>query len=97
MFDLPADNVATAITDATSSFKMDADPINTTADEGVYVTQMAVDGETGNVYFGFNSADANQTTGLKYYDLANDKIVDVPAVTDKMLGIVINDNKSKLF
>ena len=97
VFDLPADNVATAITDATSSFKMDADPINTTADEGVYVTQMAVDGETGNVYFGFNSADANQTTGLKYYDLANDKIVDVPAVTDKMLGIVINDNKSKLF
>ena len=97
VFNLPADNVPTAIADATSSFKMDADPINTTADEGVYVTQMAVDSETGNVYFGFNSVDANHTTGLKYYDYANDQIVDIPVVTDKMLGIVINDNKTKLF
>ena len=97
VFNLPADNVPTAIADATSSFKMDADPINTTADEGVYVTQMAVDSETGNVYFGFNSVDANHTTGLKYYDYANDQIVDIPVVSDKMLGIVINDNKTKLF
>lgn len=81
-------------------FLMMADAMNSTADEGVYCTQMALDKETGNVYFGFNKAAADNSafaTGLKYYDYAAGKVVSVPVVADKILGIVINPNKSKLF
>lgn len=81
-------------------FLMMADAMNSTADEGVYCTQMALDKETGNVYFGFNKAAADNSafaTGLKYYDYAAGKIVSVPVVADKILGIVINPNKTKLF
>ena len=79
---------------------MVADAMNSTADEGVYCTQMALDKETGNVYFGFNKAAADNSafaTGLKYYDYAAGKVVSVPVVADKILGIVINPNKTKLF
>ena len=82
------------------AFLMVADAMNSTADEGVYCTQMALDKETGNVYFGFNKAAADNSafaTGLKYYDYAAGKVVSVPAVADKIMGIVINPNKSKLF
>lgn len=96
-YDIPAESATVTRDQFTFSEEMDADPINTTADEGVYVTQFAVDKESGNVYFGFNSVDKDYTTGLKYFDYANNKIVDVPEVTDKILGIVVNNNKSKLF
>lgn len=99
-YPLPGDAETVNKADFTASFSMVADPINSTDAEGVYCTQMALDKETGNVYFGFNKAAADPSayaTGLKYYDPSAKKIVDVAAVTDKILGVVINPNKSKLF
>lgn len=61
---------------------------------------MALDNETGNVYFGFNKAAADASayaTGLKYYDPTAGKIVNVTTISDKILGVVINPYKSKLF
>ncbi len=84
----------------TTRVLMDADPINTTDSEGVYVTQMVVDSETGYVYFGFNK-DSKDTsaysTGLKYYDPSTNTVKNVTVVTDEILGITINDHKSQLF
>lgn len=100
VYPLPADNATVSKGDFTKQFLMTADAINSTADEGVYCTQMALDKETGNVYFGFNKAAADASayaTGLKCYDQAAGKIVDVKVATDKILGVVINPNKSKLF
>lgn len=84
----------------TTRVLMDADPINSTDAEGVFVTQMALDPETGYVYFGFNkeSKDTSKyATGLKYYDPTSKTIKDITVVTDKILGVTINNNKSKLF
>lgn len=100
VYPLPGENETVAKAQFTAQFLMMADPVNTTADEGVYCTQMALDKETGNVYFGFNKAAADNSTfatGLKYYDYAAGKVVSVPVVADKILGIVINPNKTKLF
>lgn len=99
-YPLPADGVALSGTAFTKQIKMDADPINATDAEGVYVTQMAVDQETGYVYFGFNK-DAKDSssyqTGLKYYDPTSKTVVNVDNCVDKILGVTINDAKSKLF
>ena len=61
---------------------------------------MAVDQETGYVYFGFNK-DAKDSssyqTGLKYYDPTSKTVVNVDNCVDKILGVTINDAKSKLF
>ena len=100
VYPLPGDNETVTKAQFTSQFLMTADPINSTADEGVYCTQMALDKETGNVYFGFNKAAADAsayTTGLKYYDATAKKIVSVAVAPEKIMGIVINPNKSKLF
>ena len=100
VYPLPGDNATVAKGDFTASFPMTADAINTTDAEGVYCTQMALDSETGYVYFGFNKAAADAssyTTGLKYYDPTAKKIVSVSQISDKILGVVINPNKAKLF
>ncbi len=78
---------------------MEADPINTTADEGVYTTQMAVDQATGFVYFGFRAAstEKNYTTGLYYYDPATQKVNKVETIPDKILGVCINPRATALF
>lgn len=84
----------------TKYIKMEADPINTSADEGVFTTQMALDEATGDVYFGFraaaNNADGN-STGLYYYDYSAGKVVNYEGNTDKILGVTINPRKTKLF
>ena len=99
-YPLPADEVGLSASAFTKQIKMDADPINSTDAEGVYVTQMAVDQETGYVYFGFNK-DAKDSssyqTGLKYYDPTSKTVVNVDNCVDKILGVTINDAKSKLF
>ncbi len=87
------------LTDYTKYIKMEADPINTTDAEGVYTTQMALDKETGNVFFGFRAAanTTGYTTGLYYYDYAVGKVVNYEGNTDKILGVAINPRKTKLF
>jgi len=81
-------------------FLMDADPVNSTDNEGVYCTQMAVDSDNGNVYFGFNKESSDQstyTTGLKVYNSETQKVESFYDNTDRILGIVINENATKLF
>lgn len=81
-------------------FLMDADPINSTDAEGVFCTQMAVDKENGNVYFGFNKESNDQsayTTGLKVYNSETQKVESFYGNTERILGIVINENATKLF
>lgn len=101
VYNLPDDQVAVGKQEYVDRILMDADPLNTTASEGVFVTQMAVDKETGFVYFGFNKEAKDGTayqTGLKRYNPANKgKLDNISEVADKILGITINDHKSKLF
>lgn len=98
-FALPALDGKVDTSDKEQFFAMDADPINTTADEGVYVTQFAIDSDNGNVYFGFNAANTEKsyTTGIKYYDFTNKKIVSLNNNGEKALGIAICDTPTKLF
>lgn len=79
---------------------MEADPINTTADEGVYTCQLALDKDTGRVYFCFRP-DAKDNSkvpaGICYYDPTTKKVVHYGDANDLGMGICINPNKSKLF
>lgn len=81
--------------------EMDADPINTTESEGIYVTQMAVDHNDANhrVYFGFRAAatEKKYTTGLSYFDPTTGKIEKFYDNTDKILGVCINPRLTHLF
>ena len=87
-----------ATTDYTKFVKMDALQVVNSTDEGLYVTQFAIDETNGNVYFGFNSnADANYPTGIYYYDYAAGVVKNFAGSTDKALGICINPRKTKLF
>ncbi len=83
---------------------MEADPINTTADEGVYTTQLAVDPNSHRVFFAYRSTD-KYPSGIYYYDPNGPKS---GAATECCtlygntegeagLGICINPNKTKLF
>ena len=85
--------------DYTKYVKMEADPINATENEGVFTSQMALDEETGNVYFGFRAASGftAYTTGLYYYDYAAGRVVNYEGNNDKILGIAINPRKTYLF
>lgn len=78
---------------------MDADPVNTTADEGLYTTQMAVDTTTGRVYFCFrpSSGETQYTAGIYYYDPADLKVHKFGETNDQGTGITINPNPTKLF
>lgn len=81
-------------------FSMEADAVNSSADEGLYVTQMALDKETGNVYFGFNKATTDNSafaTGMLYYNPDSKKLQSVNVIKDKILGVVVNDHKTNLF
>ena len=79
---------------------MEADAVNSSADEGLYVTQMALDKETGNVYFGFNKATTDNSafaTGMLYYNPDSKKLQSEDVIKDKILGVVVNDHKTNLF
>ena len=83
-----------------AKFSIEADPMNTSADEGLYVTQMALDKETGYVYFGFNKATTDNSayaTGMLYYNPDSKKLHSVDVIKDKILGVVVNDHKTNLF
>lgn len=79
---------------------MEADPINNTDNEGVYTCQLALDKDTGRVYFCFRP-DAKDNSkvpaGICYYDPTTKKVVHYGDANDLGMGICINPNKSKLF
>ena len=83
----------------TTFISMEAAPENSTADEGLYTTQFAVDKNTGNVFFGFraSSGEKNYTTGLYYFDYNTKKMVNYNGNKDRILGICINPRKTNLF
>ena len=101
---LPAADATIAVGKTTASVRMDAKPVNTTADEGVYVKQMAIDARDGRVYFGFRaeegdvwSAAGNGHTGVVYYDPETQKCQNYGETNDEILGITINPTPTKLF
>lgn len=97
---LPGDNESGAEGTTVGFVSLDADPINTTADEGVYVSQLALDKETGRVYFCYrpNSGDTSGlAAGIAYYDPDTKKCYHYGDTNDLGMGICINPNKTKLF
>ena len=100
VYNLPDYNSTVAMGDATVKIAMEADPINTTDEEGVYTSQLALDKETGRVYFGFRPV-ANDASGLGqgivYYDPYMKKCFRYGETSDAILGVCINPNKTKLF
>lgn len=97
-YNLPGDfeDVGAPIT----KISMEADAVNSSTDEGLFVTQMALDKESGNVYFGFNKATTDNSafaTGMLYYNPDSKKLQSVDVIKDKILGVVVNDHKTNLF
>lgn len=100
MFNLPAYNEGLSMTAPVVKISMSADPVNTTASEGVFTTQMALDEETGRVYFGFrptSSDDSKLGQGIVYYDPNTKKCTRFGDTSDAAYGVCINPNKTKLF
>ena len=84
----------------TKFVSMEADAVNTTSDEGVFTCQLALDKETGRVYFCFrpDAKDSSKiAAGICYYDPDTKKVVHYGDANDLGMGICINPNKSKLF
>lgn len=89
-----------ATTNPSKMVTLDADPINTTASEGVYVSQFALDKETGRVYFCYNPNTGDKSgvpAGVAYYDPETKTVKHFGDANDLGLGICINPNKTKLF
>lgn len=83
-------------------FPMMADPINSTASEGVYTTQMAVDNASGKLFFAFRASTADGETkpsGIYYYDPSTGAEPAIYGETqdEQGIGIVINPNPTQLF
>ena len=100
VFNLPAYGEGLSMTAPTVKISMSADPVNTTANEGVYTSQMALDEETGRVYFGFRplaSDDSKLGQGIVYYDPNTKKCARYGETSDAIYGVCINPNKTKLF
>ena len=99
-YPLPAADASIVAKDFTARATMIAEMGCNNADEGLYCTQMALDSETGDVYFGFNKDSGDKSiyaTGLKRFNYATSKVESIDVCGEKILGIVINDNKTKLF
>lgn len=98
-YDIPATDQTVEYDKYNKYINMEADPINTTASEGVYTTQFAIDPNTHYVYFGFraSSGEKNYGTGLMYYDPTTKTVNKYMDNTDKILGICINPRKTALF
>lgn len=100
IYALPSDSEGGAQGSPLTKILMDCDPINSTASEGVYVSQLALDKETGKVYFGFRPTATDSSklpAGICVYDNATKKVTHYGEGNDLILGVVINPNKSKLF
>lgn len=99
-FDIPDYQTALTMSNATYTFSMDCAPENTTGDEGLYVTQLAVDPETGKVYFCYRPEtgdDCGIQAGIAVYDPDTKKISNYGSTNDLATGCVINTHKTKLF
>ena len=98
-YDIPASDQTVEYSNYNKFINMDADPINSTAAEGVFTTQFAVDPNTHYVYFGFRAlpSDKTYTTGLMYYDPATKTVHKFMDNNDKILGVCINPRKTALF
>ena len=98
-YDIPASDQTVEYSNYNKFINMDADPINSTAAEGVFTTQFAVDPTTHYVYFGFRAlpSDKTYTTGLMYYDPATKTVHKFMDNNDKILGVCINPRKTALF
>lgn len=98
-YDIPAADQTVEYSNYNKFINMDADPINSTAAEGVFTTQFAVDPNTHYVYFGFRAlpSDKTYTTGLMYYDPATKTVHKFMDNNDKILGVCINPRKTALF
>lgn len=100
VFDLPAIDKGLTMKEATFTKVMDCAPENTTGDEGLYVTQFALDKETGRVYFCFRPDTGDESgihAGIAVYDPATGTITNYGETTDLATGCVINPHKTKLF
>lgn len=98
-YNIPAADQTVEGSNYNKFINMEADPINSTADEGVFTTQFAVDPTTHYVYFGFRAlpSDKTYTTGLMYYDPATKTVHKFMDNNDKILGVCINPRKTALF
>lgn len=99
-YDLPAADATVAVGAATGYVNMEAKPVNTTADEQVFVKQLVVDSRNGRVYFGFRAEAGDPSgvgTGLVYYDPETKKCQRYASTDDEILGVTINPTLSKLF
>ena len=103
-YELPALDATVAVGNALGYVNMEAKAVNTTADEPVYVKQMAIDARTGYVYFGYRaeaddvwSTAGNGHTGVVFYNPETQKCQNYGETSDEILGITINPTPSKLF
>lgn len=99
-YPIPGDQETGSESKTTAFVSMDADPINTTADEGIFTCQFALDKETGRVYFCFRptATDGSKLpAGITYYDPSTQKCYHYGDTNDLGMGICINPNKTKLF
>ena len=86
----------------TKQVAMDATETAGSSVEALHVSQFAVDAESGNVYFGFNPAagETRSVAGIYMFDYAKGDVTAAPlkgTENDKVFGICINPNATKLF
>ncbi len=99
---IPADyKTAQEAKDATFTKQMAATQDNTTViNEGIFVSQMAIDPESGKVYFCFrpDASDASGVTaGIAVFDPATNTVTNYGDTSDLGTAIVFNPTKTKLF
>lgn len=106
-YDLPALDATVAVGNATAFVNMEAKAVNTTADEPVYVKQLAVDARDGRVYFGYRAESDDvwtaakpdeRGTGLVYYNPETQSChIYGETKGQEILGVVINPYATQLF
>lgn len=99
-YPMPGDNESGDVAKYTKYLAMQADPVNTTADEMLTTTQLVIDSESGRVYFCWRPAPGTTSSipaGIVYYDPATQKCVHYGEANDLGMGLCINPNKTKLF
>ena len=98
---LPGDTEKGNIDAPLFSKAMNADPVNTTAEEGVHVTQFAVDSKTGCVYFCYRKDKQDNSgfdTGVLCYNPKTKELKPYGETKDDAgYGVTINPTLSKLF
>ncbi len=100
VYALPSATTKLGMNDQLQTIAMFADPVNSTDSEGVYTSQLALDKETGRVFFGFrpvSNDDSNLGQGIVYYDPNDTKCHRYGEVAAPIYGVAINPNKTKLF